>query len=95
MEIMGQGEGSRLVREDCQAKKSIKVEERMTECLCIMKRWSRVEGRRAQLEELPLMTCYPRRCQGAPSEVGRHPSYRVKEPRGCWTSHLHTGVPQL
>lgn len=37
---------SRLLREDFQAKKFINVEERMTECLCIVKMWSSVEGRR-------------------------------------------------
>lgn len=84
---------SGLVRGDCQAKKFINWEKRMTECLSVMKMWNCVEGRRVQLEELPLVICYPRGGQGAPSEVGRQPSYRVKEAGGFWLDKsLPTGI---
>lgn len=51
------------------------------------------EGRRAQLEELSLTMCYPRRCRGAPSEEGGQPCHRVEEAGGfVLDTSLHTGV---
>lgn len=52
-----------------------------------------VEGRRAQLEELPSTTWYPRRCRGAPCEEGGQPSHRVEEVGGFLSNtSLHISV---
>lgn len=81
-----------LVREHCQAKDFVNGGKE-SERLSVVKTWRRVEGRRAQLEELPSTTWYPRRCRGAPCEEGGQPSHRVEEAGGfLLNTSLHISV---